>query len=140
LTVQPPAPRPCDACPYRRDTPGGIWHPDEYLLLPLYDKPTAQQPTGVFMCHLNNGKVCAGWAGCHGPQTEGHDLFAVRVGIARGQLTVELARAIVTYVSPVLLHPSGFHTALHGLRGVVDPSPATLAAVRKLERRHALRR
>jgi hypothetical protein len=128
--VQPPAPRPCEACPYRRDSPGGIWHPDEYLLLPLYDRETPYQPTGIFMCHLNNDKVCAGWAGCH----DCYHLFALRIAQAERRIPEAVIEAIMEYSTTVPLWASGYEAALNGLRGVVKPTLATRKAIAKLER------
>ena len=31
-------PKPCASCPYRCDVPSGVWHPDEYAKLEVYDR------------------------------------------------------------------------------------------------------
>ena len=61
----PPARTPCATCPYRTDVPSGVWAPEEYAKLLAYDEETAYQPLSVFLCHQVDGRVCAGWAGCH---------------------------------------------------------------------------
>lgn len=37
------APKPCASCPYRRDVPEGVWHPEEYSKLRAYDGSTGEQ-------------------------------------------------------------------------------------------------
>lgn len=126
MTAAAPRPRPCASCPYRRDVPSGIWHPDEYEKLPLYDAPTYDQPQAVFMCHHADGAVCAGWLGHADPD----ELLAVRLGLAQGTLAPEC----VTYTTSVPLHGSGAEAAAHGLRDVEAPAPKAVAAMRKLDR------
>lgn len=63
--IAAPAPRPCDSDPYRKDVPSGIWDASEYAKLARYDGPTANQPAGLFLCHLIDKKsararICAG--------------------------------------------------------------------------------
>jgi hypothetical protein len=70
LTQLPkPSKAPCGTCPYRRDVPPGVWSAEEYAKLPRYDGETGDQimqgGTGLFFCHQNDGKLCAGWVGCH---------------------------------------------------------------------------
>lgn len=132
MSIASPAPSPCGTCPYRRDVPSGIWHPDEYAKLPRYDMPTEHQPPGVFRCHLfrdESPRVCAGWAGCH----DGDDLLALRVGVLTGTVTVETAEAVRDYCSPVPLFASGTEAAAHGLREVGSPSSEALRAMAKVE-------
>lgn len=47
------APRTCSTCPYRRDTPPGIWDAAEYRKLPAYDQDPPAIPDGIveFHCH-----------------------------------------------------------------------------------------
>lgn len=76
MNTRGPAPKPCASCPYRRDVPSGVWHPDEYTKLRRYDEDTSQQPAGLFICHQTDAendarRVCAGWVGCHGDQLLG---------------------------------------------------------------------
>jgi hypothetical protein len=50
---------PCDACPYRKDTPPGIWDVSEYIKLRASDENAFGSV--IYGCHLNNGQPCAGW-------------------------------------------------------------------------------
>lgn len=140
MKTLPPAPRPCASCPYRQDVPSGVWSPEDYAKLPEYDGPTWTQPDGLFLCHQHDrdderARVCAGWAGCH----DMDENMAVRIAVARGDITVETARAICHYESPVPLFASGAQAAVHGMREIHRPGPEALAAMDKIERvRHDL--
>lgn len=129
--MRAPARRPCGSCPYRRDTPPGVWHPDEYAKLPAYDLDTPDQPAGVFLCHQQDGRVCAGWAGCHDMSRA----LAVRFAVVRGDVDEATLAAILDYGTDVPLHDSGQAAAVHGLTGVADPGPDARAVIAKLERR-----
>ena len=140
-TVGPPAPRPCETCPYRRDVPSGVWDTVEYERLPKYDGATPiDQPVGVFLCHQYGrgpgARLCAGWLGCHG----GENLFALRFAVIRGDITPETHRAAVCYESPVALFASGAEAAAHGLADVERPGPRAGAAIAKLRRHRAMRK
>ncbi len=56
--------KPCAACPYRRDTPTGVWSPEEYERLLAND---GHDMGATYGCHLNSarpeseGEPCAGW-------------------------------------------------------------------------------
>src|SRR5438094_1575 len=54
---------PCTSCPYRRDTPPGIWHREEYNKLPAWDDERALK--GLFLCHQNEKAICRGWLEVH---------------------------------------------------------------------------
>lgn len=127
---EPPARLPCPTCPYRIDVPSGIWDASEYAKLPGYDEPTFGQPAGVWRCHTRPVSVCAGWAGCH----DGEELLALRIALALGAMTPEVAKAIRGYTSPVPLFASGTEAAEHGLRDIEDPGPKARAAIAKIER------
>jgi hypothetical protein len=111
--------RPCGSCPYRRDVPSGVWAASEYEKLPGYDGDITSQAmagaTGLFMCHLDDGSLCAGWAGCH---NMGENL-AVRLHAEA--VDVE---ALLDYVSPVPLFTNGAEAAAHGLRELEFPGVA----------------
>lgn len=126
-----PAPYPCSSCPYRLDVPSGVWEAEEYLKLPPYDRPTAQQPTAAFLCHQRNGRLCSGWVGCHDMN---HSL-AVRIAGAQQRLTPADVRAVLAYVSPVALHPSGAAAAAHGLRELRRPGVEAQRTIQKLRGR-----
>ena len=122
-----PSKAPCGTCPYRRDVPSGVWSSDEYAKLPRYDGETGDQimagATGLFYCHQNDGKLCAGWVGCHDMRHNAAVRFA------------PVHPDTFTYRSPVPLFASGAEAAAHGLRDVDHPGPAARAAIAKLERK-----
>lgn len=124
-----PAKNPCGSCPYRCDVPAGIWHPDEYAKLPAYDRPTGEQPPSVFLCHQQDGRMCAGWVG-HADQS---NLLALRLwGLGA---SVEDIDAVLDYECPVDLFPSGAAAAEHGLSGVEDPDEAAARQIDRLLRK-----
>lgn len=131
MTIKPPAPRPCDTCPYRRDVPAGIWHPDEYAKLARYDLPAGWQPTGVFLCHQDNGKLCGGWVGCH----DMANTMSLRVAAQLGMLNLDELEETLNYLTPVALFTSGTEACVHGLSGVDDPSEEAIAAACKMLKR-----
>jgi hypothetical protein len=126
-----PAKAPCRSCPYRRDVPSGVWSEDEYAKLPPYDMETAEQPHGVFFCHQQDGRVCAGWAGCHDMEEN----LALRFAIALDVLTPADADAVRDYESPVPLFESGRAAAEHGLADVDRPGPDAVRTIIRLERK-----
>ena len=113
--ARPPAARPCGSCPYRRDVPSGIWHVTEYAKLPRYDLPTAQQPFTAFACHQQDGRLCAGWVGCH----DTGQLMALRLPLEG--LTFEEQCELHDYQTPVPLFSSGTEAAEHGLKNYEEP-------------------
>lgn len=129
--IRPPAPRPCESCPYRRDVPSGVWDASEYAKLPAYDNDTASQPAGVFLCHQQDGRVCAGWAGCHDMDHS----FALRIASATGQMAPEAVEATLGYESPVALFGSGAEAAAHGTRDFERPDRSARRVIGKLESR-----
>jgi len=130
VDVRPPAPRPCESCPYRRDVPSGVWVAEEYAKLPAYDRPTPEQPPYLFLCHQQDGRACAGWAGCHDMD---HSL-ALRFALHSG-VPAETIDALLNYVSPVPLWPSGSAAAAHGMAGVDAPADDAERLISKLVRR-----
>jgi hypothetical protein len=129
-TVLPPAPSPCGSCPYRRDVPSGVWSADQYALLPGYDRDTWAQPTRGFLCHRATGHLCAGWVGCH----DMDENLALRLSLARGEISPDLYEAILAYRSPVALFTSGAQACAHGLADIANPGPAAQALAVKLLR------
>ena len=99
---------PCRSCPYRADVPSGVWAAHEYDKLPGYDGTMPEQveagALGAFMCHQQDGQLCAGWVGCHGA----YELIALR-------MVADLDPTVWTYRSPVPLFASGAEAAAHGL-------------------------
>lgn len=127
------APRPCASCPYRRDVPSGIWHPDEYAKLIAYDAPTPQQPSRLFLCHQTDAedagkRLCAGWVGCHGTE-----LLALRLAAITGRLANPTA--VFSFTSPVALFSSGAQAAAHGIRELEQPRTKAVRAAEKIIRR-----
>ena len=134
--LKPPAPNPCETCPYRRDVPSGIWDVAEYEKLSRYDADTVDQPQRLFQCHLTDldnprrRRVCAGWAGCH----DTDNLLAIRLALLDGRISLATADAIRDYQSPVPLFGSGAEAAAHGMKDIADPSAAARIAIEKIQR------
>jgi len=126
--VRPPAAHPCGSCPYRRDVPAGVWAVEEYEKLPPYDAETTHQPTGVFLCHQQNGRACAGWVAVH---DMGHSL-ALRLAVARG--SVDDLAAFIDYSTTTPLWGSGREAAEHGIAGVKEPDESACRVIAKLGR------
>lgn len=126
--ARPPATRPCGSCPYRRDVPSGVWEAEEYAKLPPYDAETGAQPPGLFLCHQQDGRVCAGWAGCH----DMRHALAVRIAGLKDPM---LALALTLYRTETPLFASGAEAAAHGLAEVAEPGPAAERVMEKLRRR-----
>lgn len=116
-------PKPCDTCPYRRDTPPGVWDQEEYEKLPRYDDQD-RMGLGTFLCH--NGAagdeqtICRGWASVH------RDSVAVRVALMRVNVTYEELKPDRS------LYRSGAEACAAGLAGVEKPGRAAKKAVTKI--------
>lgn len=123
-----PAKAPCISCPYRRDVPSGVWSASEYEKLPAYDLDTPDQPYQTFFCHQDDGRVCAGWVGCH----DAYELFALRIAPLVGTMSVEDRDACYDYVSPVPLFESGAEAAEHGMAEINQPSERAMRIVDKI--------
>jgi hypothetical protein len=108
---------PCASCPYRKDVPSGIWAAMEYDKLLSYDGEMFEQVMkgglSRFDCHQNDGKLCAGWVGCHGPG----NLLALRILWLDGRLDP----SVLDYQSPVPLWASGAEASAHGKRSINRP-------------------
>lgn len=128
--------RPCSSCPYRCDTPAGVWHPDEYAKLALYDDNGA---LGIFLCHHTNSSrrdpasvehgdtVCRGWLTVHAESA------AARIAVLAGAVTDEQRYAAVD--TP--LYRTGREAAEAGLAGVEDPNDAAQRMIDRLVRKGA---
>nr|WP_252981080.1 DUF6283 family protein [Streptomyces chartreusis] len=132
--MRPPAPRPCDSCPYRRDVPSGVWAPEEYDKLRRYDAPTHEQPSGLFQCHQADAdstmrRICAGWAGCHGGQ-----LLSLRMALVVGRIDEATFAAAAEYQSPVALFASGSEAADHGQADIHWPGGEASRLIGKITR------
>lgn len=113
-----PCSHPCGSCPYRQDVPGGVWSTEEYEKLPHYDKPTAEQPMGLFLCHQQNGHLCAGWAGTH----DMDETLSIRLAVTMGTMHPDEIQKTIDYESPVSLWESGQEAHDHGVADVSRPS------------------
>lgn len=126
-----PAKAPCRSCPYRKDVPSGVWAEDEYAKLPDYDRDTPSQPTGVFYCHQQDGRVCAGWAGTH----DMDECLALRFAAALGTISEDDVVAILDYESSVPLFESGQAAADHGRAELERPGETAVRTIQRLERK-----
>ena len=117
---------PCGSCPYRKDVPSGIWHPDEYRKLIEYDRDTGEQPMALFMCHQRDDNLCAGWVACHGS-----NLLALRIATA---VTKKIDVAIFNYTTTAPVFVSGTDAAKHGMRDINTPSLEARQLAIKLQR------
>jgi len=130
-----PASNPCGSCPYWRDVPSEVWDASEYDKLPRYDAATADQPARLFLCHQQqDGRICAGWAGCHDMD---HNL-AARVAVLDGQLTSDEYQQLLDYTTRVPLFDSGQAAAEHGRADESNPGQRARQMARKLRHRQAL--
>jgi len=118
MPTREPAKNPCGTCPYRRDVPSGVWAEEEYAKLPEYDKPTGEQPLGLFHCHQQDGRLCAGWVGCH----DMDNALSIRMAQSLGWIEPDVIETVLDYGTDVPLWASGAEAAEHGLREVDEPS------------------
>ena len=129
--IKAPAPSPCGSCPYRIDTPAGVWSEEEYDKLPDYDNETSFQPGSVFMCHQQDGKLCAGWVGCHDMENN----LGLRMALALDMIDSETADQVCDYTTDVPLHPSGTAAADFGKSEIEIPGEKAKRVVAKLQRK-----
>jgi hypothetical protein len=133
--IREPARNPCGSCPYRRDVPSGVWAEEEYAKLPPYDAPeTYNQPMGLFLCHQQDGRVCAGWAGCHDMDQN----LAIRLH-AR-EMPEHVWEAILDYETDVPLWESGAAAAAHGMAGIENPDDKARRTIEKVAKKVQARR
>lgn len=115
--------RPCSTCPYRVDTPPGIWAPEEYERLTKWEENPLDQH--IFLCHHSNGgqeKICKGWL------TVERESTAARMAVLNGRISDE-----DRYLDPdVELYPTGRAAREAGLTGVERPSPAAMQRAERL--------
>lgn len=120
---------PCKSCPYRRDVPSGVWAASEYEKLPSYDGEIMQQlvrgGAALFMCHQQDGCLCAGWVGTHGP----NNLLALRMNGAK------VDPSVWTYCCPVPLFASGAEARAHGLQSIRRPDADAKRVMARLIRK-----
>jgi len=129
-----PASVPCGSCPYRTDTPSGLWAAVEYDKLPTYDDPG--NLGGAFFCHQQDGRLCAGWVACHDMDNS----IPLRLAVAFGTLSVEAAQAARDYTTDVPVFASGKEAAEHGKARIKNPpAKARTMAGRIADKRDDLR-
>lgn len=117
-----------------------MWAPSEYVKLCEFDRPTAEQPMGLFQCHQSErgdprARVCAGWAGVHSHNPRGHELLGLRIAAAAGWLTPDEVEAVAGYTTDVPLFTSGAVAAAHGMDEVGHPGVAAQRVMAKVVRR-----
>jgi len=122
------AARPCASCPYRKDSPSGLWSQEEYDKLLSYDGdiPDQLQNDGmaVFMCHQKDGSLCAGWVAAHGPT----NLLALRFASAAGSVDPKL----FDYTTDVPVFSSGAAARKHGMRDMAQPGSRARVLMKKM--------
>ena len=127
--------KPCDACPYRKDCPSGVWDMSEYVKLADYDNDTGDQPPKVFVCHEADRKetLCRAWLEVHDPA---HSL-AIRLVMAFGILDRKTVEQIWS-LEPcgVELFDSGADAMAYGLENIDNMQPDAIEKQTKLMRRH----
>lgn len=121
---------PCKSCPYRKDAPSGVWAPEEYAKLPKYDGEIIDQVIngagGLFLCHQQDGNLCAGWLATHGPG----NLLALRMHAD------EVEPEVWDYESPIPVFESGAAAAAHGLAKIDAPDEKAVRTINRLVRKH----
>jgi hypothetical protein len=105
-----------------------VWAPEEYEKLPAYDLDTPYQPPAVFLCHQQDGRLCAGWCGTHNMA----DNLGVR--LAASMELLDLAD-VLDYVTDVSLFASGTEAAHYGMRDVMAPRDDARRVAARLERK-----
>lgn len=126
--IKPPAPTPCGSCPYRRDVPSGIWAREEYEKLPRFDGETWEQDATVFLCHRQDGRLCAGWVGVH----DMVESLGLRLAVAGGRIHPAVAGALPEYATETPLFASGAEAGEHGLRDLEQPGDAARRLITRL--------
>src|SRR5678810_131628 len=126
------APNPCTSCPYRKDTPSGVWSAEEYEKLRCYDPgPHGQvsMVTALFLCHhspyIDGETLCKGWLSVH------QDGIAVRMAQMNGHCTPEQVGA----EPDMPLYSSGNEAADAGQRAIKRPGKKARSMIDKLTKR-----
>jgi hypothetical protein len=118
--------QPCPTCPYRKDTPKGVWALDHYEALLAYDGEIGEQAEkGAFVsfgCHYDNGNLCRGWIDAHGA----NNLLALRLNPLRSPVGPPL----------VEVYGSGREVLEANLPHMLAPNAEAKKAMRKIKRRH----
>lgn len=131
-----PRKKPCSSCPYRRDVPSGVWHESEYDKLPPYDAEMADQPPAPFFCHQSDGRLCAGWVGCH----DMDESLGLRIAASVGIISEEDYEAVLDYECSVPLFESGAAAAAHGKSEIKSPGEKARRTIDKLSKKLDVKR
>lgn len=124
-------PEGCTTCPYRRDTPPGIWAPEEYERLRDYDAEIHELANPIdglkiFHCHqesiTNQPTICRGWLSVHGGSS------AVGLAVSLGAIEPE----DVPPEPEPLYYATGNEAADAGLAGVDEPTDEAQRAMDRL--------
>lgn len=126
MTAERVRAQPCEACPYRRDVPSGLWSAEEYDKLPPYDAETWEQPFDGFSCHATPEFYCHGWAVVHMSRGHAFELLALRFAHFEGDIPTP----------PVPLFESGAEAAEHGKREIKRPKKRAKQTVQRLMARY----
>lgn len=129
--VEPPAPRPCESCPYRQDVPSGVWAREEYDKLPAYDHDTAFQPVGAFECHYQVNRLCAGWVACHDMEAS----LSMRFLVLNGGISVDGYESCLDYETDVPVFSSGAEARAHGVKDIQRPGLSARKVQEKIVRK-----
>lgn len=109
-----------------------MWSEEEYAKLPDFDElETARQPPSAFLCHQQDGRLCAGWVAVH----DMNESLGLRLLAALYEIPPEDFDAILDYTTDVPLFATGSEAAAHGLAELKDPSPSARALIARLERK-----
>lgn len=123
---------PCKSCPYRKDVPSGVWDASEYEKLRKFDGEILDQVlqggTGLFLCHQDDGNLCAGWLATHGSD----NLVALRLRAH------QVKDEVWGYTTDVPVFSSGAEAAEHGIAEIERPSLRAQATVQRLVRKRGL--
>jgi hypothetical protein len=126
-------PAPCKSCPYRKDVPSGVWHEDVYDMLPSYDGEILDQfvngGTALFLCHQQDGCLCAGWLATHG----GDNLVALR--LHGGEVKDE----VWSYQTPIPVFASGQEARDHGMREIDRPGDRANRTMTRLAKKKGIK-
>jgi hypothetical protein len=112
-----------------------VWHEEEYDKLPRYDGDITAQieagALGAFFCHQDDGRLCAGWVGCH----DMDETLGLRLAFSHDLIETEDYEAALDYVSPVELFDSGAEAAAHGKSQIENPDMQARRTIARLERK-----
>ena len=120
---------PCASCPYRRDTPPGIWDASEYEKLRHYVEPFPETGLPIlapFLCHLSpqlkEKAICRGWLAVE------RDSVAARIALIQQTIPLDEFKG----APHAALYATGAEAAEAGLAGIEEPSDAARRCIHRL--------